>query len=88
MRRQANMDRNLFMGEDVYGKSIGIIGIGNVGSRIAELARGLSMRVLAYDPYLAATDRGARRRKSSSTAAAPGPISSPSTAPSPRRRAA
>jgi D-3-phosphoglycerate dehydrogenase len=53
MRRQADMDRNLFMGEDVLGKTIGIIGLGNVGSRIAELCRGLfSMRVLAYDPYL------------------------------------
>jgi D-3-phosphoglycerate dehydrogenase / 2-oxoglutarate reductase len=65
MRRQANMDRNLFMGEDVFGKTIGIIGIGNVGSRVAELARGLfAMRVLAYDPYLdAATiaQRGAER---------------------------
>lgn len=61
MRRQANMDRNLFMGEDVYGKTIGIIGIGNVGSRIAELARGLfAMRVLAYDPYLTKEQIAAR----------------------------
>ncbi len=61
MRRQANIDRNLFMGEDIHGKTLGIIGIGNVGSRIAELARGLfAMRVLAYDPYLEAEKISAR----------------------------
>jgi len=53
MRRDAQMDRNLYMGNDIYGKTIGIIGLGNVGSRVAELARVLfAMRVLAYDPYL------------------------------------
>jgi D-3-phosphoglycerate dehydrogenase / 2-oxoglutarate reductase len=53
MRRERQMDRNLYLGNDIFGKTVGIIGLGNVGSRIAELARGLfSMRVLAYDPYL------------------------------------
>ncbi|HUK57834.1 MAG TPA: NAD(P)-dependent oxidoreductase [Stellaceae bacterium] len=53
MRRDRRMDRNLYMGHDILGKSIGVIGLGNVGGRIAELARGLfAMRVLAYDPYL------------------------------------
>ncbi|HUZ75612.1 MAG TPA: hydroxyacid dehydrogenase [Stellaceae bacterium] len=61
MRREANMDRNLFMGEDIYGKTIGIVGIGNVGSRIAERCRGLfAMRVLAYDPYLGRDQVAAR----------------------------
>ena len=47
--------------------TIGIIGIGNVGGRLAELCRGLfRMRVLAYDPYLsAAADRGAKGRRRS-----------------------
>lgn len=53
MRRDQRMDRNLYMGHDILGKTLGIVGIGNVGSRIAELARGMfAMRVLAYDPYL------------------------------------
>jgi len=61
MRRQPNMDRNAYMGDDVYGKTIGIVGIGQVGSRVAELARGLfAMRVLAYDPYLDAGAIAAR----------------------------
>jgi D-3-phosphoglycerate dehydrogenase len=53
MRRTHPIERTAYMGNDVFGKTIGIIGLGNVGSRIAELCRGLfSMRVVAYDPYL------------------------------------
>ena len=49
------------MGNEVQGKTIGIIGLGNVGRRIAELCRGLlHMNVLAYDPYLSATEMAAR----------------------------
>jgi D-3-phosphoglycerate dehydrogenase len=44
------------MGTEVGGKTIGIVGLGNVGRRIAALCRGLlGMNVLAYDPYLSAT---------------------------------
>jgi D-3-phosphoglycerate dehydrogenase len=55
------MDRNAYMGEDIFGKTIGIVGLGNVGSRIAELSKGLfAMRVLAYDPYLTTEQIAAR----------------------------
>jgi D-3-phosphoglycerate dehydrogenase len=55
MRRGGAYNRRDFMGDDVLGRTIGIIGLGNVGSRVAELCRGLfQMRVLAYDPYLSA----------------------------------
>jgi len=61
MRREKNLDRNLFMGNDMFGKTIGIVGIGHVGSRIAELCRGLlNMRVLACDPYLTTASIAAR----------------------------
>jgi D-3-phosphoglycerate dehydrogenase / 2-oxoglutarate reductase len=57
MRRTYPIDRTAYMGNDVFGKTLGIIGLGHVGSRIAELCRGLfAMRVLAYDPYLAAAE--------------------------------
>jgi D-3-phosphoglycerate dehydrogenase len=47
------LDRNAYMGHDAIGRTIGIIGLGNVGTRVAELCRLLfRMRVLAYDPYL------------------------------------
>jgi D-3-phosphoglycerate dehydrogenase len=56
LRRDANVDRNALMGNEVGGKTIGIVGLGNVGRRIAALCRGLlGMNVLAYDPYLSAT---------------------------------
>jgi D-3-phosphoglycerate dehydrogenase / 2-oxoglutarate reductase len=61
LRREANIDRNALMGAEVQGKTIGIIGLGNVGRRIAALCKGLlSMNVLAYDPYLSATEMAER----------------------------
>ena len=55
MRRQPGINRNLYLGNDIHGKTVGIVGLGHVGSRVAELCRGLfAMRVLAYDPYLSA----------------------------------
>ena len=41
-----------FMGVELTGKTLGLIGAGNIGSVVAERARGLRMKVLAYDPYL------------------------------------
>jgi D-3-phosphoglycerate dehydrogenase / 2-oxoglutarate reductase len=46
-------DRSLYTGSDVRGRTIGIVGLGNVGRRVAELCRGLlGMQVIACDPYL------------------------------------
>jgi D-3-phosphoglycerate dehydrogenase len=65
MRREAPVDRNEFIGTEAQDKTIGIIGLGHVGSRVAELCRGLfGMQVLAYDPYLTQAEvaaRGARK---------------------------
>ncbi|WP_213771057.1 hydroxyacid dehydrogenase [Bradyrhizobium sp. dw_78] len=61
LRREANVNRNALMGTEAQGKTIGIIGLGNVGRRIAELCKGLfRMNVLAYDPYLSTTEMAAR----------------------------
>lgn len=65
MRRQENVERFLFAGNDLYGKTVGVVGIGNIGGRVAELCAGLfKMTVLAYDPYLSAekiTAKGATK---------------------------
>jgi len=45
-------EKNRFMGVELYGKTLGVIGCGNIGSFVAERAIGLKLRVLAYDPYL------------------------------------
>jgi D-3-phosphoglycerate dehydrogenase len=61
LRREANVSRNALMGTEAQGKTIGIVGLGNVGRRIAALCSGLlGMKVLAYDPYLTAAEMAAR----------------------------
>jgi D-3-phosphoglycerate dehydrogenase len=61
LRRDANVNRNALIGTEVQGKTVGIVGIGNVGRRIAELCKGLlGMKVLAYDPYLTTAEIAAR----------------------------
>ena len=61
LRRDPNVNRNALIGTEAQGKTIGIVGLGNVGRRIAELCNGLlGMRVLACDPYLDATEMAAR----------------------------
>jgi D-3-phosphoglycerate dehydrogenase len=45
-------EKNRFMGTELYGKVLGLIGAGNIGSIVADRARGLKMHVIAYDPYL------------------------------------
>ena len=61
MRTIPNMERRLYEGNDIRGKTLGIIGIGNIGTRVAELCRGLfQMTILAYDPFLTAEQISAR----------------------------
>jgi D-3-phosphoglycerate dehydrogenase len=61
MRRGPGIRRLDYMNAEARGKTIGIVGIGHVGTRVAELCRGLfNMRVLACDPYLDAGQIAAR----------------------------
>ena len=45
-------EKNRFMGVEVTGKTLGLIGAGNIGSIVAARALGLKMKVVAYDPFL------------------------------------
>jgi D-3-phosphoglycerate dehydrogenase len=45
-------EKNRFMGVELTGKVLGLIGAGNIGSIVADRAKGLRMRVIAFDPYL------------------------------------
>src|SRR5690606_7876631 len=45
-------EKNRFMGVELYGKTLGLIGPGNIGSIVADRANGLKMHVVAYDPFL------------------------------------
>ncbi|HMJ40771.1 MAG TPA: phosphoglycerate dehydrogenase [Pseudolabrys sp.] len=45
-------EKNKFMGVEITGKTLGIIGCGNIGSIVADRAIGLRMKVIAFDPFL------------------------------------
>lgn len=61
MKTIPNMDRRAYAGNDIKGKTIGIVGIGNIGTRVTELCRGLfGMTVLAFDPNLTADQIAAK----------------------------
>ncbi|MGH6917894.1 MAG: hydroxyacid dehydrogenase, partial [Geminicoccaceae bacterium] len=51
--RDGKWEKSRFMGMELAGKVLGLIGCGNVGAIVADRAHGLKMRVIAYDPYLA-----------------------------------
>ena len=52
--RAGRWERQRLMGVEVRGKTLGLIGLGQVGSEVARRARGLEMRVIAHDPYVSA----------------------------------
>ncbi|MEM6465163.1 MAG: NAD(P)-dependent oxidoreductase, partial [Pseudomonadota bacterium] len=47
-------EKSKFMGVEITGKTLGMIGAGNIGSVVASRALGLKMKVVAYDPFLSA----------------------------------
>jgi len=82
-------EKSRFRSVELSGKTLGIVGLGRIGSEVAKRALAFNMRVLAYDPFLGAP---APRRWGSSWRISPRccsrPTSSPSTRRSPRRRPA
>jgi D-3-phosphoglycerate dehydrogenase len=60
MRRGGDLDRFGFKATDLERKTVGIVGIGNIGSRTAKLCKAFGMRVIAYDPYLGANAIGVK----------------------------
>jgi D-3-phosphoglycerate dehydrogenase len=65
MKRTPNLDRRAYAGNNLRNKTVGIVGIGHIGRRVAELCGALfNNTILAYDPYLSAaqiTARGATK---------------------------
>lgn len=51
--RRGEWKRSKFLGLELSGKTLGIIGLGRIGSRVALRARAFGMRILAHDPYIA-----------------------------------
>ncbi len=50
--KSGKWERKKFMGSEVRGKTLGVIGLGRIGSLVASRALGLEMKVLAYDPFI------------------------------------
>ena len=52
--RAGKWEKKKFVGTELYNQTLGIIGLGRIGSIVANRAQGMKMRVLAYDPYVSA----------------------------------
>ncbi len=50
--RAGKWEKNRFMGVELAGKTLGVVGCGNIGSIVADRALGLKMKVVAFDPFL------------------------------------
>ena len=50
--KNSQWDRKRFLGAEVYKKTIGIVGLGKIGSHVATVARSMGMKLLAYDPFI------------------------------------
>ena len=51
--KDGKWEKSKFMGSELYKKTLGLVGLGQIGSYVAKLAQGWSMNVIGYDPYLA-----------------------------------
>jgi D-3-phosphoglycerate dehydrogenase len=50
--REGKWDRKKFMGTELYNKTLGVVGLGRIGTEVAKRALSFKMKVLGYDPYL------------------------------------
>src|SRR5207247_8299144 len=57
--RQGKWERGKFVGSQLAGKTLGVVGLGRVGREVARRAAGLDMKVIGFDPFLA-PDRAAQ----------------------------
>lgn len=52
--REGRWDRKKFQGVELHGKTLGVLGLGKIGTLVAQRASAFGMRIVAYDPYVAA----------------------------------
>ena len=53
--REGKWEKKKLKGREVYGKTLGLIGLGHIGRIVADRAKGLKMKVVVYDPYIKPT---------------------------------
>lgn len=66
LRRDQGFTREDVMGNEIRGKTLGLVGMGHIGTRVARLAQAFGMQVLATDPYLTPEDIAKRGAQSMS----------------------
>ncbi len=64
LRRERGFLREDVMGREIGGKVLGLVGLGHIGTRVAQLAHAFGMTVLAFDPYLTEEEIGRRGAQS------------------------
>ena len=52
--KSGKWERGKFVGVEVYKKTLGIVGLGKIGSHVATIAKAMGMKLLAYDPFISA----------------------------------
>jgi D-3-phosphoglycerate dehydrogenase len=50
--KQGKWEKKKFQGQEVFNKTLGVIGVGRIGRLVAEMAKGMKMKVVVYDPYI------------------------------------
>ncbi len=50
--KSGKWDRKSYVGAEIYKKTIGVVGLGKIGSHVAKVAKAMGMKLLAYDPFL------------------------------------
>jgi len=50
--KESRWDRKTYVGIELYGKALGIVGLGRIGSEVAVRARAFGMKIFAYDPFI------------------------------------
>ncbi|MDY6880840.1 MAG: hydroxyacid dehydrogenase, partial [Thermodesulfobacteriota bacterium] len=52
--KEGRWDKKKLKGREIFNKTLGLVGVGHIGSIVADRAKGLKMRVIVYDPYIKA----------------------------------
>lgn len=52
--RENKWERSKFLGSELFNKTLGIVGLGKIGSRVAQCGLALGMKVISYDPFMSA----------------------------------
>ncbi len=61
--RAGKWEKKKFLGNELRGKTLGIVGLGSIGREVVKRARAFEMRVVAHDPYVTSQDRAGPRRR-------------------------